>query len=69
MLDSYPQGIHTNTYYSLSPKNRNQKKRFYRLLFHAQVFRYEVLRMYLMEQYTRLELVTEPWQGPVLPLN
>ena len=22
-----------------------------------------------LEQYTRLELVTEPWQGPVLPLN
>ena len=22
-----------------------------------------------LEQYTRVELVTEPWQGPVLPLN
>ena len=28
---------------------------------------YELLRH--MEQYTRVELVTNPWQGLVLPLN
>ena len=35
-----------NTYNSLSPKNRYQIKRFFRLLFHAQVFRYGVLGIY-----------------------
>ena len=27
------------------------------------------LNVHLMEQHTRLELVTLPWQGNVLPLN
>ena len=57
MLDSYPfakshkrgiidQGIHLNTYHILY-NTSGQNKRLYRLLFHAQFFRYEVLEIYL----------------------
>ena len=37
------------------PKKRDQKKRFFRLLFHAQFFRYEVLEIYLMVGRAGLE--------------
>lgn len=46
---------HISTYNSLYPKNRCQIKRFFRLLFHAQFFRYEVLGIYLVVDPVGLE--------------
>lgn len=61
MLDSYPLSImhiwwHTFKYQlQFKPTNRNQNKRLYRLLFHAQFFCYEVLGSYLMADKVGVE--------------